>query len=565
MTFRSRLAIALLMVAIVPLAALGLAIRQRVSSLLESQFQQRVTTLVDVIRQDLDRQDRMVASRLEAIGAGMQADNRLRRGLLQPGMNQSYVLDYAQRVMSQSGLAILQIQDAAGRIASSGHFRNEYELVDPALPNLLTQVPGGRAIARVRTAEEPLLGLVRMDSVMIGAQSFTLVGGVRVDTVSLFALQVTDELSVTLRLPEDGGRPGESAADSLIVSEFPLPFVETRIGGDPNVGVARIVVGHSLAPLDDVRRSLSAWLALAIGLSALAAALLAVHLSRRISRPLAELAERASEVDLDRLDVSFAGERRDEIGALARVLGSMTERLRTSVRTLKEVEREAALGDLARQVNHDVKNGLIPIRNVFRHLGEVARDDPTRLPEVYRERQRTVETAVEYLEKLAATYAGLSPRLDLVPCDVNALVGRVIRVISPLSNVTVQPELAATAPMARADVLALRRVVENLVSNALDSLAPDGGTVVVTTSHEADKNGLPMVQLSVADTGKGMTADELDRAFGDFYTTKPRGTGLGLSIVRRLVRDLGGTLRVVTEPGSGTQIFVELPRAEERA
>jgi len=63
----------------------------------------------------------------------------------------------------------------------------------------------------------------------------------------------------------------------------------------------------------------------------------------------------------------------------------------------------------------------------------------------------------------------------------------------------------------------------------------------------------------VADTGKGMTKEELNRAFDDFYTTKPGGTGLGLSIVRRLVLDANGALRVETQPGAGSTFIVELP------
>jgi signal transduction histidine kinase len=553
----------LLVVAIVPLAVLGLAIRERVSAALGSQFEQRVRALVAVIRQDVDRQSRTVAARLSAIGDGMRADNRLRQGLLQPGTDRPYVLDYAGRLMRQSGLAMLQVQDEGGRIVSSGHFRNEYGLSDAALPALLTQVPGGSAIARVRTAEQPFLALVRLDSVQIGAQRLTLAGGLRVDPASLAALETSDDVSVSLILPRDSTTAAVS--DSALISELTLPFIETRIGQEADVGVAHIMVVHSSAPLDALRRSLDVWFVTAIGLSALVAALFAVHLSSRISRPLAQLAKRTAEVELDRLDVSFAGTRHDEIGALARVLDGMTQRLRASVRTLREVERQAALGDLARQVNHDIKNGLIPIRNVFRHLSEVARDDPARLPDVYRERQRTVETAVEYLEKLAATYAGLSPRLDLVSCDVNALISGVVRGISPLPGAAVQLELDAANPRARADGLALRRIVDNLVSNALDSLPPEGGQVVVTTKIQPSEGGRPMLQLSVVDTGKGMSADELDRAFGDFFTTKSRGTGLGLSIVRRLVRDLGGTLRVATEPGSGTQFVVELPQAEETA
>src|SRR2546422_11098204 len=111
----------------------------------------------------------------------------------------------------------------------------------------------------------------------------------------------------------------------------------------------------------------------------------------RISRPRTALAAKTADVDMDRLDVAFDRDRGDEIGALSRLLGAMTTRLRAGAARLREAERRLAMGDLARQVNHDIKNGLIPIRNVFRHLGQAAGESPDRLAAAFRDRQATVE------------------------------------------------------------------------------------------------------------------------------------------------------------------------------
>jgi signal transduction histidine kinase len=102
----------------------------------------------------------------------------------------------------------------------------------------------------------------------------------------------------------------------------------------------------------------------------------------------------------------------------------------------------------------------------------------------------------------------------------------------------------------------LRRVLENLIGNAMESLDGREGQVTVSTEPAAAGG----VRITVADTGRGMSREELDHAFDDFFTTKPGGTGLGLSIARRLVLDLGGTLRIQTEPGVGTRAVVELPQ-----
>jgi signal transduction histidine kinase len=126
----------------------------------------------------------------------------------------------------------------------------------------------------------------------------------------------------------------------------------------------------------------------------------------------------------------------------------------------------------------------------------------------------------------------------------------------------VRAELADDLPPARGDATILRRIVENLVTNAVESLASPAGSVTVTTRDGADPATRGRrVRLAVADTGRGMSRAELERAFDDFYTTKSGGTGLGLTVVRRLVADLGGNLRVETAPGAGSTFTVELPAA----
>jgi signal transduction histidine kinase len=118
-------------------------------------------------------------------------------------------------------------------------------------------------------------------------------------------------------------------------------------------------------------------------------------------------------------------------------------------------------------------------------------------------------------------------------------------------------------PPVRADGVVLRRILENLVANAMDAAREVNGRVSLS-SEAASRDGQVWVRLAVADTGKGMSREELDRAFDDFYTTKAGGTGLGLSVVRRLVADLGGTLRVETAPGQGSRFIVELPGGDTR-
>jgi signal transduction histidine kinase len=203
-------------------------------------------------------------------------------------------------------------------------------------------------------------------------------------------------------------------------------------------------------------------------------------------------------------------------------------------------------------VNHDIKNGLVPIRNVLRHFDEVAGEQPESLAQLYRERRETLESSVTYLDTLARNYARISPAPSREACDVNALVEELAR--GDDGGGRLRTALAPDLPPISADRLMLRRVLENLIGNALESLDGQGGTVTVATESAGGA-----VRITVADTGHGMSREELEHAFDDFFTTKPGGTGLGLSIARRLVLDLGGALRIETERGTGTRAVVELP------
>jgi len=564
MTFRTRILLGFGVVVLVPLLVFGLRIRAVMASRLTAEYESRVASLVGVIRADFERESTGIAGRLHALRDAIAADNRLRRAALQGG-DRGYLLDYAGTAMRLAGLAMLQIQDDSGRIVSSGHFRNDFDRLEPQLPRLLAAAPGGMALVRARTPEAPMVALARSDSLRLGGKRFTLVGGVAVNAAFLARLARDSELTVSVALPPDTLARIDSA--TRVVGELAVPFVAEGDSGEGRLVPARIVVTHSLASLAALRRGVDLWMLAAMAVTGGIALLLGSWLSSRISRPLSRLAEQTSEIDMDRLDVAFASDRTDEIGSLTRLLGAMTERLRTGAARLREAERRIALGDLARQVNHDIKNGLIPIRNVFRHLVQAAREGPERLAAAFQDRQGTVESSISYLENLAGNYARLYPQSARDPCDVNEAVRETIRRLGDAGRAELRIDLADRLPPVRTDPLVLRRILENLVGNALDSLESRPGAVTVSTGRGTaggggsgeGTDGSPAVRIVVADTGKGMSREELDRAFDGFYTTKSGGTGLGLSIVRRLVLDAGGALRVETEPGAGSKFIVELP------
>jgi len=490
MKFRTRLLIAFGVVVMIPLLVFGLGIRRAMSARVSAEYQGRVDALVAVIGADLVREQDRIGARLNAVKRNMAADNRLRAAIVR-GDNRAYILDYAGDAMPLAGLDFLQIQDAERRVVSSGHFRNEFDRTGAFA------APGGVTVVRAAAAEGPFLVLARPDTVHIAGQTFELVGGVAVDSGYLARLAPDPEFGLAIQVHSDSVVASSSDSAAAVVARIPLPYVDAV--DEPNrIGLANIVVTHNSSLLATLLGKVNLWFGVAVLTAALGALLLAGWLSTRISEP---------------------------------------------------VEARIAIGDIARQVTHDIKNGLAPLRNVFRHLLQVARDKPAELPQVFAERQGTVESSISYLETLAANYAKLSPQSERKATDVNAVVRETIG-----GSSSVRAKLADGLPPVSADALVLRRVIENLVSNAVDSLDGKNGTVTVSTER-----GKRTVRIAVSDTGRGMSKAELDRAFDDFYTTKPGGTGLGLSIVRRLVLDSNGSLNVETEPGQGSTFIVEIP------
>jgi len=545
-SFRARLFLVSTLAVLVPLAVLAFGVRREMDRRLGDEGRRRGAAAVGRLGVELARARERVVARLEALSRDLAADNRFRLGLLGQSASRAYVLDWAGGAMRLSGLSVLQVQDTAGRIVSSGHFRNEYDEVRGALPRFLAAVAPAPALVRFRTAEAPLLTLAAVESVSVAGRPLTLVGGLAAEERFLRGLDPDPDLTVAL-----AATPGQGA----VIGALAVPFLDALTG---TADSARLVVTQSGVTLAALRRGLNTWVMVALGVTGLLAIILSAWLARVVSRPLTELADKTASIDLDRLDQDFATDRSDEIGALSRLLGEMTVRLRRAVAGLREAERRVAMGDLARQVNHDIKNGLVPIRNVLRHLDQVAREEPAALPGVFDERKATLESSVQYLDTLARNYARLAPAASLEQCDVNSVIAEVLQ--APRARTPIRAELAEALPPVAVDRLMLRRVIENLVGNAADAAdARQGATVTVSTERARRDGQGSVVRVHVTDTGSGMTKAELDSAFDDFHTTKEGGTGLGLSIVRRLVLDLGGSFRIETEPGTGTRATVEIP------
>ncbi|MGH7712855.1 MAG: hypothetical protein ACREOG_16310, partial [Gemmatimonadaceae bacterium] len=152
MTFRSRLLLAFAAAALLPLLLLAGGVRRQLESRLAAQYGRRVDALASIVTEDVVRESVSIAARLATLARGLREDNRFRLAAVHAAPSErAYLLDYAEQAMRLTGLSMLQVQDATGRILSSGHFRNEFDRLEPELPWLLSTAPAGAALVRART------------------------------------------------------------------------------------------------------------------------------------------------------------------------------------------------------------------------------------------------------------------------------------------------------------------------------------------------------------------------------------------------------------------------------
>jgi len=317
------------------------------------------------------------------------------------------------------------------------------------------------------------------------------------------------------------------------------------------------------------------------GLAAALAALVALgtirlagHLSRQLSRPIDELIAWTGRLTRgEPLPDQPPAKGAPEFDVLRSSFRAMASDLAAARARAVEAAQLRAFRDLARQVAHELKNPLTPLRFATQRLAQDARPDQRELLEI-------VAGESERIEQMARDFSTLGklPEGPPAPVDLSELVETLVKSTVP-PDITARVEKAPDLPLVSAHYEPLRRALHNLVLNACDACeagrggAPSPGRAEATPPHgeitvalrTAADGAAPAVEIAVHDNGVGIPAGQLERIFEPYFTTKAKGTGLGLAIVRQTIHDHGGSIGVASEPGRGTTFTITLPVAGARA
>jgi signal transduction histidine kinase len=342
------------------------------------------------------------------------------------------------------------------------------------------------------------------------------------------------------------------------------------IGGSPRTadGATKVLTQVSLSdpPLDvemaasDARYVQPFMRAARLGLvSLLAVATLALVvtgiLSRQLTASLEQMAEAAVAVAGGDLERNVVGSGADEIGRLATAFNTMTESLRRTLHELSRREALAAVGHFAASISHEVRNAVTSVRLDAQRLHERAADTNDRA---------LAKRLLGNVNRLDSIVTG---SLRIARANPETMRPIVLEGVIRTAMTAAEPAFLESGARAmvevdeqrrdrvRGDAGALEQLFVNLLLNAAQAMG--GGGIARVSIEPSDAN----VVVRIADTGRGISAEDLGRMGEAFFSSKPQGTGLGFSIARQIALVHGGDVRVVATSGAGTTIEVALPRA----
>ena len=281
-------------------------------------------------------------------------------------------------------------------------------------------------------------------------------------------------------------------------------------------------------------------------------------MTRRLTQPLALIQNKLGDIKIDQKNEPIEWKNNDEIGALVKQYNQLIVELEKSAAELKRTTTETAWRGVARQVAHEIKNSLTPMRLSVQLLQRNI-DNGKATP---KQIQRTTNTLIEQIDALSdiassfSCYAKL-PENHPQPLDLSELVGNVVHLYNNAENIEFHYAFdKAKDHTYNGDKTNLNSAVGNLVKNAVQAIGSKPNGKIEVTLQSTEKAFI----ISVKDNGKGIKEEDKDRIFLPNFTTKSGSSGVGLSLTYNIVQAAGGTISFESQENVGTEFLIELPK-----
>jgi two-component system nitrogen regulation sensor histidine kinase NtrY len=316
----------------------------------------------------------------------------------------------------------------------------------------------------------------------------------------------------------------------------------------------------SYSSQSELKQEISNFLVTVINLNAfifLIAGGIALVITNRITSSFTLISQKMRDVNLRKANEAIEWRRDDEIGVLVKEYNKMVNKLDESAEALAKSEREGAWRQMARQVAHEIKNPLTPMKLSIQYLQKAIDNNSTDVKQLTTNVAKTLVEQIDHLSKIASDFSQFAnignPKNEIF--DLHEMLHSLTSLYHAHSNMDFSWNPVDQRVLIFADRTQLNRLFTNLLQNAVEASATRDRRII---RMNEDMNG-EYITVSVADNGDGIPEQTQSRIFTPNFTTKTSGTGLGLAMSKGIVEQAKGEIWFVTKEGVGTTFYVKLP------
>ena len=375
-----------------------------------------------------------------------------------------------------------------------------------------------------------------------------------------------------------GTQMNSKAYFSLVYTEAARFFEEEQIGNlkytsfyVPLLSDNNLLIGFVNLPYfvgnDELKNEISSVIVTIINfylIFSLLVITIAVFLSHQITKPLLMLQSKLSQLKFDRHNEKIDYKRKDEIGELVSEYNRMVDALSVSAEKLARSERELAWREMAKQIAHEIKNPLTPMKLSIQHLQRAWKDNPLNFDAFLKRVTATLIEQIDNLSSIASEFGNFAqmPNAKLEIVNLTEKVESSLLLFQNTTNIPIiYQNNVGNNVFVNADGEQLPGVFNNLIKNAIQAIPNEKeGIIKVTIDFTPEQH----VKVTISDNGKGISEEVKNNLFVPNFTTKSGGMGLGLAISRRIVESAGGKIWFESTEGIGATFCVELKLLEDK-
>lgn len=280
-------------------------------------------------------------------------------------------------------------------------------------------------------------------------------------------------------------------------------------------------------------------------------------LSRRLLKPLQLIQDKMKSLRIGKANEKIIWNSKDELGQLVEEYNNLIDELAVSAERLAQSERESAWREMARQVAHEIKNPLTPMRLSVQYLLRAWNDNDDNIDSKIKSISQTLINQIDTLSSIASAFSDFArmPSNMSDEVDITALINDLVVLFESNSSIQFAVKAPTERLLVKADKSALNRIFTNLIKNSIQAIGErTGGKIEIDlTSNENH------VVIVLSDNGKGMLPEESEHVFSPYFTTKTSGMGIGLAMTKNLIAGAGGEIWFETAAGVGTKFYIKLP------